>query len=193
MFKPDNYAFLPGSITFAPGCWGDYLALQRFHYRCGAPATVAKIVSACYQPVSGCAIGQNSAVRVVGVAVLSWPIPNAGARNRYFGWGNLSPSQRAHQANAQVRTISRVIVHPQFRGIGLASELVRLMIERCPVRYVEALAHLGRFHPFFLKAGMTCLDAGDEKRAAYFLIDRLGRAGQSQVAREGRCINEPRP
>jgi ABC-type ATPase with predicted acetyltransferase domain len=75
-------------------------------------------------------------------------------------------------ANAHVRTISRVVVHPQFRSLGLACELVRQLIERAPTRYVESSARMARFTRFLESAGMTCIAPGDASRPAYFLIDK---------------------
>jgi ABC-type ATPase with predicted acetyltransferase domain len=79
--------------------------------------------------------------------------------------------QRLRWANDNVRTISRVIVHPQFRGVGLASALVRRIVSDCPTRYAEALAVMGRAHPFFEKAGMTRVQTAAEG-AVYYLFDR---------------------
>ena len=60
---------------------------------------------------------------------------------------NTQPASRNRAAkrfvNANVRTISRVVVHPQFRSVGLAVALVRCLIGQCETRYVEALAVMG--------------------------------------------------
>ncbi|MEO6436540.1 MAG: GNAT family N-acetyltransferase, partial [Tepidisphaeraceae bacterium] len=70
-----------------------------------------------------------------------------------------------------VRAISRVIVHPQFRGLGVASGLVRRVLLDCPTRYVEATAAMGEVHPFFEKGGMRRVVPGREGGAAYFIWD----------------------
>jgi ABC-type ATPase with predicted acetyltransferase domain len=57
-----------------------------------------------------------------------------------------------------MRTISRVIVHPVFRSAGLAVRLVRHVLEHAETPYVEALAVMGRVHPFFKRAGMVEFD-----------------------------------
>ncbi|HVT87404.1 MAG TPA: GNAT family N-acetyltransferase, partial [Tepidisphaeraceae bacterium] len=85
-------------------------------------------------------------------------------------------------ANEQIRTISRVVVHPQFRSIGLSSVLVRCLIQQCSTRYVEALAQMGRAHPFFEKAGMRRIDPVNEKTPVYFIYDRA-----SSVPRTPAC------
>ena len=70
---------------------------------------------------------------------------------RYAG-----PDRRAAlgRLNAEVEWISRVIVHPTYRGCGLAVRLVRHALATAPVPVVEALAAMGKIHPFFARAGM---------------------------------------
>ena len=117
------------------------------------------------------------APRVVAVAVLSYPTIRSTPRERTLGLRDLSPRERAAYVNAHVRTISRVVIHPQFRGLGLASELVRKLIEVCPTRYVEAAAVMAHVHPFFAAAGMRQVDIdrsepNDTLRPAYFIFDK---------------------
>ena len=117
------------------------------------------------------------APRVVAVAVLSYPTIRSTPRERTLALRDLSPRQRAAFVNGHVRTISRVVVHPQFRGLGLASELVRKLIDVCPVRYVEASAVMAHVHPFFAAAGMRRVDVDDSEpndtlRPAYFIFDK---------------------
>lgn len=61
----------------------------------------------------------------------------------------------ARLLNSEVRCISRVVVHPQWRGLGLAVKLVRHALETMTTPYTEALAAMGRVHPFFKLAGMA--------------------------------------
>ena len=117
--------------------------------------------------------------RVVAVAVLSYPTIRSTPRERTLGLRDAAPRDRAAYVNAHVRTISRVVVHPQFRGLGLASELVRKLIAVCPTRYVEASAVMAHVHPFFAAAGMRKVNVDDvsskpnhELRPAYFIFDK---------------------
>ena len=128
----------------------------------------------------------SCAPRVVAVGVLSFPTFRSRPRERELGLSAMSHRDRLAFANANVRTISRVVVHPQFRSLGLASELVRALIAACPTRYVEASAVMARVHPFFEAAGMRRVedegrkheDEDDEKRESndaapvYFLVDK---------------------
>lgn len=115
--------------------------------------------------------------RVVAVGVLSFPGFRSLPRERALNLRGLSHRERLHFTNAHLRTISRVVVHPQFRGLGLASELVRKLLEICPTRYVEASAVMARVHPFFAAAGMRRVESDDSKcnnhaKPAYFIFDK---------------------
>jgi GNAT superfamily N-acetyltransferase len=163
--------FLPGRFTLAPGTARDYDALARFHYLAGRPATFAAIVRVAYA-------GADEPPRVVAVGVLSYPAITCFARERALGLCMHDGRERARFVNAHVRTISRVIVHPQFRALGLATALVRRLIEICPTRYVEAIAHMGRAHPLFERAGMRRFDPPHETDPVYFLLDRTPSPAQ---------------
>ncbi len=123
--------------------------------------------------------------RVVAVGVLSFPTLRSTPRERTLGLRDRTARERITFVNAHVRTVSRVVVHPQFRGLGLSSELVRKLIDICPTRYVEASAVMAHVHPFFAAAGMRRVpfDAAqctedersrhdDETRPAYFIFDK---------------------
>jgi len=56
--------------------------------------------------------------------------------------------------NACVRRISRVIVEPRYRGLGLGAMLVRDTLGQVGAAMVEATAVMGAVHPFFERAGM---------------------------------------
>jgi ABC-type ATPase with predicted acetyltransferase domain len=113
----------------------------------------------------------QSDARVVAVGVLSYPVPSCRPRERWFGLG---PSRRENLvfANANLRTISRVIVHPQFRSLGLSTALVGCLCAHCDTRYVEAIAQMGHVHPLFTRAGMTRTNADHPEEPAYFILDR---------------------
>jgi GNAT superfamily N-acetyltransferase len=161
--------YLPGRLEMGAGDVADYAALARFHYVAKRPATFACIVTARFVP--GAWAGGGRRPRVVGVGVLSWPTVHARGREVKLDLGGLSLREKLTIVNRDVRTISRVIVHPQFRGIGLAVELVRRLIAQCPTRYVEALARMGRAHPLFERAGMERV-AMPGDGPVYYIFDR---------------------
>lgn len=117
-------------------------------------------------------VPDDAAGRLAAVAVLSYPTVNSAARDRALGMSAWPAARKLALANRDVRTISRVVVHPQFRGVGLASRLVRTICEQCPTRWVEAYAVMGRVHPFFEKGGMTRHDPPGNDGPVYYLLDR---------------------
>jgi N-acetylglutamate synthase-like GNAT family acetyltransferase len=55
--------------------------------------------------------------------------------------------------NQQLWVLSRVVIHPTYRGAGLASDFVRVSCETCPVPWIETLSAMGHLNPFFERAG----------------------------------------
>ncbi len=145
---------VPGSLRLERGDRRDYQSLQRFHYRQALPATFADVWRIRHQPTD------DHAERIVAVAVLSWCVPCVKPRQRFFGITQQPYAEQIRFANANLRTLSRIIVHPQFRGIGLAVRLVRCLREHCPTPWIETLARMGAGHPLFERAGMTLISDG---------------------------------
>jgi len=137
-------------VWIEAGVYGDFEGLKRFHYRAGRPGGVKRVWVARYGP----------ARQTVGVLVETLPALNCMLRNYATGGRYLFPDRRlaAGLLNREVRCLSRVVVHPVFRGIGLAVTLVRYALEQAETPLVEALAAMGRVHPFFELAGMRAYD-----------------------------------
>ena len=57
--------------------------------------------------------------------------------------------------NQQLWVLARVVLHPTYRGAGLASDFVRASCKTCPVPWIETLSVMGHLNPFFEKAGFT--------------------------------------
>lgn len=156
----------PGQIAFRLGSASDYRRLARFHYTHSGPASFALTAAIDYLP-------DPITRQLIGVGVLSCPPLNCHIRRQALHLGSVPDSWRWAYLNRHVRTISRVIVHPQFRGIGLASAMVRFLLLQSPTRYTEAISRLATHHPLFAKAGMRCLRLGSSSVPAYYLFDRL--------------------
>ena len=189
-------AMLPGEIEIERGTREDYFSLAHLHYAPGKPATWAGVWRAEYRdfrlPIfdsrfedatieSSFSLNRRSKIenrksRTIAVGVLSYPTPSNAARDRVLGLSGPRYGEKLAFVNRHIRTISRVIVHPQFRGLGLASLLVRRICNECPTRYVEAIAAMGEVHPFFERGGMRKIESdggviGANGRA-YFIFDR---------------------
>jgi GNAT superfamily N-acetyltransferase len=65
---------------------------------------------------------------------------------------------KARLINDEIARISRVVIHPKFRGIGLGAFLVKETLHKVDAKVVEVLAVMARYNPFFEKAGMLRVD-----------------------------------
>lgn len=104
----------------------------------------------------------------VAVIVYAMPVANLALRRAALGpvLDGLSRSLRLQWLNAHVRTIRRVVVDPRYRGLGLASRLVRETRTQLGVPIIEALATMGHVHPFFERAGMRAFCAPPTRHVA---------------------------
>jgi GNAT superfamily N-acetyltransferase len=173
--------FLPGKLSIGRGTPRDYFVLEQFHYIAKRPATWAAVWVVRYEPYHPTE-HDRSRSRVVAVGVLSYPVPSSIPRERFLGIQSLSRREKLFFVNQNLRTISRVVVHPQFRSLGLSSILVRCLCDHCDTRYVEAIAMMARAHPFFDRAGMTRIDPEKSDQPVYFILDRESCAATSMVA-----------
>jgi ABC-type lipoprotein export system ATPase subunit/GNAT superfamily N-acetyltransferase len=71
-----------------------------------------------------------------------------------FGRKLVFPKMSIGQMNKQLCTISRVVVHPKYRTIGLGSKLIRETLARAGTPCVELIAVMAKYNPFAEKAGM---------------------------------------
>lgn len=153
------------------GDFRDYAVLKRFHYLDRRPATVAGVWRVTARLRSG-------REELAAVLVLSWPVPFCAERTAAFGLAGMGVRERLAWANARLRCISRVIVHPRYRGLSLATLLVRRAIAEAGVEFVEARARLGRAMPFFERAGMTSVAPTREDGAEYYWARAGGMADE---------------
>lgn len=148
------------------GNMADYQQLAGFHYLAGPPAAFCRVlvledVAPCpdeWRPWLAAASPDAHRPAVVALLVESPPVRNCGARNAVFGdryAGGGRGGRGSRWLCDQVRCISRVIVHPRWRGLGLAARLVRWALATRTTPVVEALAAMGAIHPFLERAGMT--------------------------------------
>lgn len=169
-------------ICIQRGTLREYQQLARFHYRPGRPGGVVctYVMFRKDQPTvvgrfcrQRCQERQLLGALVVTMPPLSCRLRDVATDGRYRG---LQRSLAAQLLNREMRTISRVVIDPRCRGMGLAVRLVRHAIAQNQTPYVEALAAMGRVHPFFERAGMTRFDRPPLPCDAR-LIDALQCAG----------------
>lgn len=87
------------------------------------------------------------------MCVFSAPAASLALRSRFFGLNR--PRSREHLAalNQQLWLLSRVVLHPTYRGAGMAAAFVRRACQSCPVPWIETLSAMGQVNPFFERAG----------------------------------------
>ena len=161
----------PADWPVERGTIADYRHLSQFHYLGGPPA-VHKRVYVIRPPQGSRGIGALLEPSPAGVLVVSPPLRCVAGRNlatsgRYSG--NLG--RALPLLNAEMECISRVIIHPSYRGLGLAVRLVRHALSEGQKPYMEALAVMGHIHPFFERAGMSAwkLPRRSGKKYMYYL------------------------
>jgi GNAT superfamily N-acetyltransferase len=158
-------------LHFERGRLGDYESLARFHYKSGRPSPAKAVfrIRRHAPTVVGRYVRRGEQDQIIGVLVRSLPhlscqMRDVATHGRYQG---LKRRDAAAMLNREVRTISRVVIDPQWRGLGLAVKLVRFALDQphdsdspgatAPL-FTEALAAMGHVSPFFERAGMTRYD-----------------------------------
>ena len=149
-----------GSLVLTAATRGDWPRFAGWHYRARTVGVVraGALLWHVRHPGDACETGGRRA-EPVGVALFcSAPLSLRG-RNRYFGTGSRWTAANLKALNAQLVTLSRVVLHPTYRGCSLAAPFVAAACEACPFPWVEALAQLGHSHPFLERAGFVKVDA----------------------------------
>ncbi|GIX05530.1 MAG: hypothetical protein KatS3mg114_1399 [Planctomycetaceae bacterium] len=89
----------------------------------------------------------------IGICVFTAPALALRGRQAAFGWSGRWTRYHLQALNRQLVTLSRVVLHPTYRGAGLASRFVRRSCQQAPWPWIECLAELGHLHPFLERAG----------------------------------------
>jgi ABC-type ATPase with predicted acetyltransferase domain len=142
-----------------------YKRLAHFHYRGGLPNTTQKVYAAY---IHG---------ELAGVIAYTTPHFNLAARNKALPWlKKMNNRERLEFINRNITRIARVIVAPKFRGIGLGVKVVKETMPLTGKKYVETLAVMARYNPFFEKAGMRRVEyqADPEYAKALQRLEALG-------------------
>lgn len=129
----------------------DYGLLAAYHYRDSRPAVVKAIYTIRPKRPLG-SLGRRPA----GVIVYTMPNPRIELRTIATdgAFSGLDRQTELALLNRHVRCIARVIVEPRFRGIGLATRLVRETMPRMDVPIIEAVGVMPLVNPFLEHAGM---------------------------------------
>jgi GNAT superfamily N-acetyltransferase len=141
----------------------DYEYLKGFHYLQGNPAAVKHRFKLTYK-------GET-----IGIIVFTLSFRALRYRNQLFP----EYKNNIQKVNSEILRISRVIIHPKFRGIGLAQVLIRQTMPQVNSRIVECVAAMAKYNPFFEKAGMTLAGVmelqPDQKKLLEFIEGAKGK------------------
>ena len=138
-------------LEIVPGDLTDYKLLAWYHYRGDLPGGVKAVFT--IRPRA--AIGSFHE-KPAGVIVYTMPVPRLELRNVATGnvFKDLDRQTQLALINRNIRCISRVVIEPRFRGIGLATRLVRETMPRMNVPIIEAVGVMPLVNPFLEHAGM---------------------------------------
>jgi len=165
-------------LEIVPGTYDDYKKLSHYHYRDNGPGQFTTIYALRTFSPRHC-LGLTVAVKAtdkqrntrtshscIGVIVYSTPCLGQELRNIATGNFFIGFDRNTQLAllNKNVRRISRVIIEPRFRCLGLATRLVRETMPLMNFPIIEASAVMGNINPFFEKAGMKAYHAPEKKQ-----------------------------
>jgi GNAT superfamily N-acetyltransferase len=98
-------------------------------------------------------------------------MPNA------FGRNLVLPKLSSTQLNKKLSVISRVVVHPKYRSIGLGVKLVKETLPLAPTPCVEMIAVMAKYNPFAEKAGMRRIAVNPPSKQALGVANVLSKLG----------------
>ncbi len=128
-------------LWLSEGAVADWPYFARWHYRSHQLAYVRRVVLLWRRD------------EAVGVCVFAAPAAALRLRSRYFGLRKPSSDVHLKALNRQLWLLARVVLHPTYRGAGVAAAFVRRACQTCPVDWIETLSALGQVNPFFERAG----------------------------------------
>ena len=140
------------------GSFQDYKTLSPLHYRTGKCPPPRKIFVL------------KRKEETCGVIVYSYPTPMCFGRSKVWK-GTLKKLQH------EISTISRIVVHPKYRSIGLGAKLVRKTLKLAGTPCIEAVAVMARYNPFFEKAGMHRIAESKPSAHVTSALERLSELG----------------
>ena len=142
----------------------DYKKLAGFHYRDAHSIIHQKIF----------ALKRDD--ETAGVIVYSSPAIATFGRRKAIGRKLTIP-----EINRDLTRISRVIVHPKYRTIGLGVKLVAETLPLAGKPYVETVAVMAKYNPFFEKAGMTKIVESVPNRELVGVVEKLRGFGFNPI------------
>lgn len=149
---------LAKQMTIQQGTKTDYKALSQFHYRASRLPPSRKIFTL------------KRKDELCGVIVYSYPPPITFGRSKVWR-GNI------HQLQEEISAISRVVIHPKYRSIGLGAKLIAETLSQAGTPCVETVAVMAKYNPFFEKAGMQRIAESKPSKHILKALSQLEQLG----------------
>jgi ABC-type transport system involved in cytochrome c biogenesis ATPase subunit/GNAT superfamily N-acetyltransferase len=140
------------------GTLQDYKQLSQFHYRTATCPTPRKIFTL------------KRKNETIGTIVYSSPPPLMFGRTKAWKGTN-------QQLQKDISTITRVIIHPKYRSTGLGTKIVKETLTQAATPYVETVAVMARYNPFFEKAGMHPITESQPNKHILNALETLSKLG----------------
>lgn len=157
--KPAEQCSLTKEMSIEEGGFEDWKKLAGFHYRSHRIVAPRKIFQL------------KRKDELCGVIVYCYP-PAA-----CFGRRRILPKMSMKELNEKLSIISRVVVHPKYRTIGLGVKLVRETLPLAGTPYTEMVAVMAKCNPFAEKAGMQKIAEQPPPKEALQVAETLQKMG----------------
>jgi ABC-type lipoprotein export system ATPase subunit/GNAT superfamily N-acetyltransferase len=157
--EPGKECSLVREMRTLEGSTEDWRKLAGFHYRSHKIAGPRKIFCL------------KRGDELCGVIVYCYPPPTC------FGRRLVLPKMSMKELNAKLSIISRVVVHPKYRTIGLGAKLVKETLPLAGTEYVEMPAVMAKYNPFAEKAGMQKIAVQPPPKEALKVVETLHQLG----------------
>lgn len=143
----DKKLELYNDIKVEVGNKEDYAKLKKFHYRQASLGALKQVYKCTYKD------------EVIGVIVVAYP--HLALKGRNVALNNKlakMTKENCNYINKHIDYVARVIIHPKYRGIGLSKVMLESYFKLTDATYVETVAVMANYNPFFEKAGMQRID-----------------------------------
>jgi hypothetical protein len=146
-------------MTIEKGTLEDWRKLSVFHYRSHNISAIRGIFS----------IRRHS--ELCGVIAYCYPFPACAGRNLVL------PKMELKEINQKLALLSRIVIHPKYRSIGLGEKLIKDSLPQVGTPYVEMIAVMPKYNPFAERAGMKKIQIKGPHKAAINVTAELEKLG----------------
>lgn len=138
--KPFKKKLLVNEFEIRPTNISEYDKLKQFHYiATKKPTTITHTFGLYHDSI------------LYGIIIYNYPMLQLLARKKtiiHKITKNMTKSENAIFLNKNTRIISRIIIHPSVRGVGLASKLIEETWRLIDVRFIELVGFMSYYQNF---------------------------------------------